>query len=113
MLGRALELSEEPAERVSLRYRMAGIQENELQDLDKAVESYKLVLEDWVWHMILPMSSYIALFGGGLGVRQHAEWALYAIGAVAVILLCVGIHNAWDTVAYAVMVRRKQSEGGD
>jgi hypothetical protein len=63
---------------------------------------YKPVLEDWVWHQILPMIGYALLFVGAAGMSHDQSWALFVIGAVALLLLFVGIHNAWDTVAYVV-----------
>ena len=47
-----------------------------------------------------------------MGLRHDGEWALYAIGAVALILLFVGIHDAWDTVSYMVVTSGKEPEGG-
>ena len=63
---------------------------------------YKPVLEDWVWHQILPFIAYVTLFVGAAGMSHDQPWALFAVGAVALLLLFVGIHNAWDTVAYVV-----------
>jgi hypothetical protein len=63
---------------------------------------YKPVLEDWIWHQILPMIGYAMLFVGAAGMSHDQTWALFMIGAVALLLLFVGIHNAWDTVAYVV-----------
>ena len=63
---------------------------------------YKPVLEDWVWHQVLPMIGYALLFVGAAGLSHDQTWALFVIGAVALLLLFVGIHNAWDTVAYVV-----------
>jgi hypothetical protein len=63
---------------------------------------YKPVLEDWVWHQVLPMIAYVTLFVGAAGLSHDQPWALFAIGGVSLLLLCVGIHNAWDTVAYVV-----------
>ena len=63
---------------------------------------YKPVLEDWIWHQILPMIGYALLFVGAAGMSHDQSWALFVIGAVALLLLFVGIHNAWDTVAYVV-----------
>jgi hypothetical protein len=63
---------------------------------------YKPVLEDWVWHQILPIIAYVTLFVGAAGLSHDQFWALFAIGAAALLLLFVGIHNAWDTVAYVV-----------
>ncbi len=63
---------------------------------------YTPVLEDWIWHQILPMIAYATLFVGAAGLSHDQPWALFAIGAAALLLLFVGIHNAWDTVAYVV-----------
>jgi len=63
---------------------------------------YKPVLEDWVWHQILPMIGYALLFVGAAGMSHDQQWALFLIAAITLLLLFVGIHNAWDTVAYVV-----------
>lgn len=63
---------------------------------------YKPVLEDWIWHQILPIIGYALLFVGAAGMSHDQSWALFVTGAVALLLLFVGIHNAWDTVAYVV-----------
>src|SRR6267143_2309862 len=63
---------------------------------------YKPVLEDWIWHQILPTIGYAMLFVGAAGLSHDQNWALFTIGGVALLLLFVGIHNAWDTVAYVV-----------
>src|SRR6266704_2325039 len=39
---------------------------------------------------------------GAAGLSHDQSWALFVIGAVALLLLFIGIHNAWDTVAYVV-----------
>lgn len=61
--------------------------------------SYRPVLEDWVWHITLPAVAYggVALTAGL--VREPAP-ALFGVATVTLLLLCVGLHNAWDTVAY-------------
>lgn len=61
---------------------------------------YKPVLEDWVWHLFLPMLAYATLFVGAAGLSHEQTWALFLIAGVALLLLFIGIHNAWDTVAY-------------
>ena len=64
---------------------------------------YKPVLEDWLWHAILPGASYGAIALAALFLRTITRPALFAIGAGALGLLFVGIHNAWDTVTYVVV----------
>lgn len=70
---------------------------------------YKKTLEDWIWHVVLPFLAYIALLVAHLALRHDHHRALYAVGAVALLLLFIGIHNAWDTVTYLVVSRRRGS----
>jgi hypothetical protein len=74
---------------------------------------YKPVLEDWVWHMVLPMTGYAALFVGAAGLSHEQEWAMFLIGAVTLLLLSIGIHNCWDTVTYALTLRNENAKGGE
>lgn len=61
--------------------------------------TYRPVLEDWVWHVALPAVAYggIAL---GAGLVRAPGAALFVVAGMTLLLLCVGVHNAWDTVAY-------------
>lgn len=63
---------------------------------------YKPVFEDWVWHSILPMIAYTALFIGAAGLSHGQSWATFLVGGVSLLLIGCGIHNAWDTVTYMV-----------
>jgi hypothetical protein len=70
---------------------------------------YQPVLEDWIWHTALPLVAYGTLVIAALLLRHHPDSSLFVIGASALLLLFVGIHNAWDTVTYiAVEQRDKQ-----
>ncbi len=69
---------------------------------------YKIVLEDWVWHFTLPMIAYIAMFVCAAGLSHDQSWALFGLGGVALLLLGIGIHNAWDTVTYIVAAGRDE-----
>lgn len=71
---------------------------------------YKPVLEDWVWHLFLPLTAYVVLFVTAAGASHDQEWALFGVGGVCLLLLSVGVHNAWDTVAYIVASRRGESK---
>jgi hypothetical protein len=70
---------------------------------------YQKVLEDWVWHVVLPSLAYLTLMVAHVALRQGRLWALYAIGAVALVLLLIGIHNAWDTVTFLVASQQQES----
>ena len=71
---------------------------------------YKPVLEDWIWHTILPFIAYAILIGAAIVLRHHPEPALFTIAAVALLLLFIGIHNSWDTVTYIAVGRKQPSD---
>jgi len=64
---------------------------------------YQPVLEDWLWYTVFPLVSYTALFVAAIVLPGHAVPALFVIGAVTVLLLFIGIHNAWDNVTYTAI----------
>lgn len=65
-------------------------------------KTYEPVWEDWLWYAALPGVSYAALAVMGI-VRTTAPVALFVIGAAALALLLIGIHNAWNTVTHIVL----------
>ncbi len=64
---------------------------------------YEPVFEDWLWHSILPGLCYATLVASGIVLAWVAPGALYGVGAAALLLVFVGIHNAWDTVTFVTM----------
>jgi len=63
---------------------------------------YQPQLEDWMFHLVLPLIAYASLFVGAAGLSHDQPWALFLVAGVALLQLCIGIHNAWDTVVYIV-----------
>ena len=75
---------------------------------------YKPVLEDWIWHTILPFVSYTALLIASITLLSNPVPALFIIGAAVVLLLFIGIHNAWDTVTYvAIVLPQRENKSQD
>lgn len=62
--------------------------------------TYRPVLDDWLWHTVFPLTAYTALIVAALVLPRRPVPALFGIGAVTVLLLVIGIHNAWDSVTY-------------
>jgi len=62
--------------------------------------TYRVVFEDWLWHVILPLIAYVLLLVSAVFLPGHAHRVLFVIGATALLLLLIGLHNAWDTVTY-------------
>jgi hypothetical protein len=75
---------------------------------------YQPVLEDWLWHTVFPLVSYIALGVAALVLPSNPASALFVIAAATVLLLFTGIHNAWDTVTYvALELTRRENKSQD
>jgi hypothetical protein len=66
---------------------------------------YSPVMEDWIFHCILPLVGYVLLAVSAAVLPLYHLPALFGIGAVSLLLLFIGIHNAWDTVTYVAVVR--------
>ncbi len=74
----------------------------------RAQNAYRPVFEDWLFHVLLPMLAYVALAAAAPAVQFRPREALFAVGAAALLLLFIGIHNAWDAVTYHVFVSRTE-----
>ena len=61
---------------------------------------YRPVMEDWLFHTVFPLVSYTALVVAAILLPGYPVPALFVIAAAAVLLLFIGIHNAWDNVTY-------------
>ena len=74
--------------------------------------SYKLDFEDWLCHLVLPLTAYAGFAASMLAIVSHTKEALFAVGGATLLLLFSGIHNAWDAVSYHVFVNRKPGGQG-
>lgn len=81
----------------ALLYALAVLRRARLQ------KSYAPVLEDWIFHVILPIVAYAAIVASGVALDDRNTGALFALAAATLLLLCVGIHNAWDTVTWLTL----------
>lgn len=71
---------------------------------------YKPVFEDWLFHALLPLAAYAALAVSALVVHSYTRPALFVLGAATLLLLFVGIHNAWDAVTYYIFVKKQEQQ---
>jgi hypothetical protein len=74
--------------------------------------SYVPVLEDWIWHVILPAVVYCAFLAMAFLLWREPRDSMYGIAAALLLLLFIGIHNSWD-VAVSVTVQNKKDEEKD
>ena len=75
----------------------------------RAQQSYTPVLEDWLWHFLFPASAYGGVLLSAFFFHRGVDGPLFVVGAATLLLLCVAIHNAWDTVTYFTLavIRRE------
>lgn len=74
----------------------------------RRTQHYKPVFEDWLFHAILPLVAYGSLFVTGLEIRWRPVSGLYFVAVVTLVLLFVGIHNAWDAATFMAMRKRER-----
>ncbi len=73
------------------------------------VPHYQSTLEDWSWYLVFPLLADVLLIVSAFMLRQDSATAFYIAGAAMIVLLLVGIRNAWDMVTF-LAVERAHSE---
>ena len=89
---------------IGVVYEVVVVRRMQAQDI------YKPELEDWLFHGLLPLAAYATLAASACAIRPATSIAMFSVGAAALLLLFIGIHNAWDAVTYHIFVK---SAGGD
>jgi hypothetical protein len=71
---------------------------------------YEMVLEDWLFHCAFPLLGYGLLLAAAIELPRYPLLSLFLVAGIALLLLFVGIHNAWDSVTYIATVRRPKPD---
>jgi hypothetical protein len=79
----------------------------------RRITAYKPQMEDWIFHCVLPLVAYATLLVAGVALTIRHVPALFGVALFALILLFVGIHNAWDTVTYVTVTLKPPPTTGD
>ena len=66
----------------------------------KRQSNYQLVFEDWLFHTGLPLVAYAAVLTAGLTLTRDTSDAAFGVAGASLLLLFIGVHNAWDTVTF-------------
>src|SRR5881396_388600 len=74
-------------------------------------KGYAPVLEDWLWHCTFPFIAYVTLLVAALALGRDVGRWLLVIGTTALLLLFIGIHNAWDAVIYIATQQPRHPDG--
>jgi len=73
------------------------------------VGEYVPVREDWIFNVILPILAYGYLLVAAALMWERPGPVLYGVAAVSLLLLFVGIHNAWDIAVWMTVNKRQAS----
>ena len=76
--------------------------------IGRIASEYVPVHEDWIWNVVLPAMVYGALLAMALLIWRRPEVSMYGVAAVSLLLMFIGIHNAWDIAVWNSV--RKQDD---
>ena len=71
---------------------------------------YRPFLADWIWNVVLPTLAYVCLLAAAILMTAHPIQSLYIVAGAALLLLTIGIHNAWDVVVWFTTERHAHPE---
>ena len=72
--------------------------------------AYQPEREDWLCYAFIPLLGYAVVGAFALAMPSNEHEGLFGIAAGALILLFIGIRNAWDAVSYHVLVHVAKKE---
>ena len=67
-------------------------------------KAYTPELEDWIFHSILPVIAYASVFIASLMIGSRSESGLFGVAGSTLLLMTIGIHNAWDAAIWTTTV---------
>ena len=69
----------------------------------RRLSTYRPDIEDWTWYSILPCVAYAAIAVGGILLTAVPARGIFPLAGASLLLIFIGIHNAWDTVTYVAI----------
>lgn len=68
--------------------------------LTKNLTQYRPGADDWTWYAILPLVAYLAILASAILLGIFPRDALFVLAGGVLLLVFIGIHNAWDVVTW-------------
>jgi hypothetical protein len=65
-------------------------------------------VEDWSWFFILPLVAYVAIAVSAVLLSASSTAPLFIIAGATILLIFIGIHNAWDVVTFLAIQQRQE-----
>ena len=71
---------------------------------------YHPFVADWVWNIVLPALAYLSLIAAAWLLTPYPTQSLDVVAIATLVLLTIGIHNAWDVVVWFTTERHAHPE---
>jgi hypothetical protein len=81
-----------------------------LWEVRHRLTDYQLVFSDWLWYALLPLIAYTTLLVAGILLLFFPALDLFVIAAGTLLLVIMGIRNAWDIVTYMAIERSQPQD---
>ncbi len=78
----------------------------------RRLDFVSLDLRDWIAFAAAPALANASLIAGAAGLLAEAPFAPYAIAGAVILLLFVGLHDAWDLTVWIVRNRDRHAKTG-
>jgi hypothetical protein len=65
----------------------------------------ELQWDDLAWYVALPVLAYVLMLAAGIGMWLRSAFGAFTLGAATILLMVVGIRNAWDLVLWFAQKR--------
>jgi hypothetical protein len=72
----------------------------------RVASEYAPVHEDWIWNVVLPAIVYGALLAFAFLIWRLPALSMYGAAVVSLLLMFIGIHNAWDIAVWNTVRNR-------
>lgn len=66
----------------------------------RRLDDYHPDLEDWIWYTTLPALAYLGILVTASLLFSVPHTALFVLAFADLLLIFIGIHNAWDIVTF-------------
>jgi hypothetical protein len=73
----------------------------------RIASDYDPVHEDWIWNVVLPAIVYGALLALAFLIWRLPVPSMYGAAVVSMLLMFIGIHNAWDIAVWNTVRNRR------
>jgi hypothetical protein len=79
----------------------------------RRIPQYQSTLEDWLWYLVFPLLAHVSLIVAAFVLPERSAAALYIVASAMIVLLLVGIRNAWDMVTFLAVERAHAENKGN